>query len=424
MGIPPRVERRIYRTPAVAASSHHCRSVARVNAISALQERRNLVQVSGSTRPGASNIERPAIFGDQPFAAALSRNRSDARWLLVDVADASNPVSWAAGYTTWRDTDLVSWVEANAEAIRVDVRSDPEAARALQVDAASVPMVILFRHGRERLRLPGRQAPGELLRQLARIDVADDNLALARRMLKDPDRDMMARVGLAEALLRAGLYEEALGHYDWLWQHMAEVDPETAGVRVSFMAREIAKLCYALPAARLRFAELRDAAAAAASTDGRAGLQACEDFVVLNDAMGDDERTLAWFDGLDSGQRRALHEGVFKFHLLPLLYERERWAEAGDLIRDPLVQLERLAERAKMLDGVSDRDFAAYRRHLIADGDHVEAAGLRRLSRGLHAEVAALYRSLVAAGRGQEAAAVKEGALRIEDSPAMRAALR
>jgi hypothetical protein len=182
---------------------------------------------SQASPSGPPTLARPAAFSDEPFAAASARARAERRWLLVDVADASNPVSWAVAYTTWRNTDVVAWLEAYAVAIQVDARADADTARVLRVDAASAPTVILFREGKERLRIPGRQSAAELLEQLVRIDVAEDNVALARRMLKDPERDMMDRYGLASALLRAGLLEEALGHYDWLWQHMVEVDPRS-----------------------------------------------------------------------------------------------------------------------------------------------------------------------------------------------------
>jgi hypothetical protein len=346
---------------------------------------------SGSPAPTA--MERPVVFSGEPFTAALARAGVERRWLLVEVIDASNPLCWARVYTTWRDADVVAWLEAYAVAIQVDSRADAETARVLGVDASSAPTVILFRDGRERLRIPGGQSPSALLKELVRIDIADDNLALARRMLKDPERDMRDRDGLADALLRAGLLEEALGHYDWLWQHMAEVDPEMAGPRVSFTAGKIAELCKQFPAARARFVEHRDAAAAAATTDDRSGLRSCVDFVVLNKALGDDDRTLAWLDGLHGGERRALPDGLVDLWLVRLLYKRGRSADAGALIRDPLGELERR------------QTFAS-------------------ITGGLYRRVAELHSSLVAAGRDQDAAAVRDEALRIEDSPAMRAAVR
>jgi len=165
-----------------------------------------------------------------------------------------------------------------------------------------------------------------------------------------------------------------------IWQHMVEVDPEMAGPRVSFMAGKIADLCRQLPAARARFAEHRDAAAAAARTDDRSGLQSCVDFVVLNKALADDDRTLAWLEGLGGRERRALPDGLVDLWLVRLLYRRGRSAEAGALIRDPLCELARR------------QTFAS-------------------ITGGLYRRVAELHRSLVAAGRDEDAAAVGDEGL-------------
>jgi len=373
---------------------------------------------------GGRERERPAAFSDEPFPTALARAKTEGRWLLVDVTDASKPIAWATLYTTWRDPDVVAWLEANAVAIQVDARLDSEAARALGVDSASTPMVMLFRDGEQRCRIQGHSTAAELLKKFERAEIADGNLALARRMLKNPERDMMDRTGLADALLGAGLLDEALGHYDWLWQQMAKVDEEMAGYRRSFMAHKIAELCENLPAARGRFTEHRERAAAAASTRDRTGLEACLDLVVLDDVLGDEARTLAWFDALDDDQKHGLPE-IFSLHLVPLLYERERWKDAGGLIRNPIEDLDAIIERAQRFGEVRPGDHGAYERYLILEGRAAEARRARRhRSRGLHGDVMILHRSLTAAGREQDAAAVRDAALRFEDSAAMRAALR
>jgi hypothetical protein len=368
---------------------------------------------------------RVPVFTDGTFEAATLQARAAGRWLVVDIADASNPASWATLYTTWRDPDLVAWVERNAIAVRFDCRIDGETLRLLRVDPGSAPMVILFRDGKERLRIRGHNNAADLLKKFERVDLSEENLALARIMLKNPERDAFDRSGLARALLGAGLLEEALSHYDWLWCHWTDVEPEGAGVRVSFMANEISELCARLPAARARFSELRDAAGSLASPETQAGREACLDFVVLNDALNEDEISLSWFISLSSEQRRALPRGSVKFHLLPLLYERESWAEAGSLLQDPLEELEEIFERARTLGPVRERDLGAYERHLIIEGRPGAARrDIKRLSRGLYRDVAAIYRSLIAAARDGEAAAVKDAALRFEDTPAMRAALQ
>jgi hypothetical protein len=372
---------------------------------------------------GARGRARPAAFSEESLEAAAKRAAGEGRWLLIDVVDRSKPVSWATLYTTWRDPFVVGWLEDNAVAIQVDVRADAADAGALGVEPEVAPVVLLHRDGKERLRIRGHYSAAELVGKLERAEIAEGNLRLARKMLKNPDRDAFDRSGLARALLRAGLLEEALGHYDWLWCHAVEVDPEMAGPLASFIASEISELCAKLPAAHARFAELRDGAGAQAATESQAGLEACAKFLILNEALDEEERTLAWLRGLDARERRALPFGVTRFRLLPLLYEREQWADAGSVIRDPLNELKAIIERADLLGPLRSRDLRAYRHDAILEGEPEQARTLGRFSRGLYGDVAVLCRSLRAAGRDVDAAAVKEAALRHEDSVAMRAAV-
>jgi hypothetical protein len=116
-----------------------------------------------SSQPPASEhsaFARPPVFSDDPFAEALARAATERRWLLVYLVDASKPESWADVYTTWRDTSVVGWLEKYAIAIQVDALADAETTRTLGVNAASAPTVILYRDGKERVRIPGRARKG------------------------------------------------------------------------------------------------------------------------------------------------------------------------------------------------------------------------------------------------------------------------
>jgi hypothetical protein len=330
----------------------------------------------------------PPVFSDAPLAALIARAKAQERWLVVDVTDATSAACRAVAYTTWRDGDLLGWVEANALAARVDARLDVEAAHALRVGPEDAPATLVLREGRERLRLFGRTSAEELLRRLERLVDAEENLRLQRAMCKHPERDMMAREGLAHALLGAGLLDDALAEFDWLWRHVEEVDPEMGGVRVSFMAGRIGALCRESLAARLRFRALRDEAEAAARVAGPSS-KARFDWLVLNETLGEEELTLAWIDGVAPAVRASLPP-AFHHLLLRLLFARERWSDAGPLITDPLGQI----EHAYLSTAASFR-----------------------------AQARAVYRSLRAAGRDAEAAAVKDAALARDRSPAMRAAL-
>ena len=77
----------------------------------ALLESRQSARMSEPATGGErSGLARPEAFSDEPFDDAIARARAEQRWLLVDVVDASSPMSWAAAYTTWRDSDLVAWI--------------------------------------------------------------------------------------------------------------------------------------------------------------------------------------------------------------------------------------------------------------------------------------------------------------------------
>jgi hypothetical protein len=354
----------------------------------------------------------PGPFVDEPFAAALSRATREQRWLLVNVTDASSPACWPMAQRTWRDRSVIAWISKHAVAVEVDAERDPSTAAAL---AITPPAVILFREGKERVRLARFQEPHQLLRWLELVDEIEARVPEARAKLTDPDRDADGRHRLAQALQRTRRFEEALDHYVWLWLHMAEVEPAKSGVRVSFLANEIAELCRDLPAARERFCQLRDDAETAARTSSaeRTGATARFDWIVLNQSLGEAARTLSWFDGLSSTEQVGLHTSIIS-RVVPMLLERERWADAGRLIRDPLEDLRthgvmlHMGRTYPMLPEI----VASYR------GMFVET-----MLEGLRKEAAQLVRSLKAAGRDIDVAAVKREALRLDDSPEMRAAL-
>ena len=354
----------------------------------------------------------PAFVGE-PFANALSRATAEQRWLLVNVTDASSPACWTMAQTTWRDRDIIGWVNEHAIAVEVDAERDPSAAAAL---AISPPAIVLFREGKERARLVGPQKPQHLLPWLKLVDDIEARVAEARAKLTDPDRDAEGRHRLAQALQSTRRFEEALDHYVWLWLHMAEVAPAKSGVRVSFLAREIDELCRALPAARKRFCQLRDDAetAAQAAAADRTASAARFDWIVLNESLGEATRTLSWFDGLAPGEQSVL-PASFISRVMPMLLERERWIDAGRLIRDPL---EELRTHGSMLH--MDRTYPDAAEIVASHRSMFEEAMLE----GLRKEAAQLVRSLQAAGRDVDAAAVKREALRLDDSPEMRAALR
>jgi hypothetical protein len=246
-------------------------------------------------------------------------------------------------------------------------------------------------------------------------DDLEATVAEARAALTDPDRDVRGRHNLAQALLHTRRYQDALEHFVWLWARMAELEPDLGGVRASFLANEIAELCRELPAARERFTALRDELEVAAQPAPAepAAHAARFDWIVLNATLGEPARTLSWFDGLSAEARQDLPAATVS-RVMPMLHEHERWADAGRLLRDPLQTLRTHAEMLAMSRSNPMPTALEPHRTVLEE----------TLLHGLRKEAAQLVRSLKAAGRELDAAAVKREALRLDDSPEMRAALR
>jgi thioredoxin-like negative regulator of GroEL len=360
-------------------------------------------------------MSAPALFAARTFAEAMEDARREGRWLIVDAT-----AQWCApcklmDRTTWQDADVIAWVKEHAIAIQVDVDEETEVAGSLGIQA--MPTVIVFRDGKEQDRVVGLKKPAEMLAWLAGVARGERDIDRVRRSV-DAEHDMKGRLGLARGLLHAGKLDEALEHYLWLWRNIHRVEPAMTGVRVSFMASEMETLCRQSPEARARFAAVRDETEAAAEagggngTSGSGGPAAEEarfDWVVLNDVLGETDRTLAWFDGVKDDPAQAAPLRHLSHRLIPALRGRERWADIGRLLQDPAGQLRRDHDVARM----TVKKVPAEMRDQI----------LEALGQHVRDQAALFHRALLAAGRTEDAAELAAEALRIDDSDAMKAAL-
>jgi hypothetical protein len=135
---------------------------------------------------------------------------------------------------------------------------------------------------------------------------------------------------------------------------------------------------------------------------------------VLNKVLGDDDRTIAWFDEVkDDPALATVVEGLSVF-LEELLKVRGRWADLGRIVRDPLATLDlrhsivRHTDMPMMRRRLGDEAFAQMR---------ATTAALFRRS------ATELVTSLRAAGRNDDAAAVRDKALTLDPSDEMKKAL-
>ncbi len=263
---------------------------------------------------------RQAILQGVPFARALESSSADGRWLVVSVSAQADTACAAMDDATWQRAEVCEWIERKALAIRIDIDVDRDVARTLNVRA--VPTTIVFRAGKQEDRAVGFQDAAEMCAWLS---------SLEKRQTK-PDghlRDSAASMALADQR-----YDEAMKGFVWLWNNIPGFDDAYEygwmGVRQSFMLKPLQSLVSSHAPAHEAFSALRDASSAAApSFDRTDWFGPRVDWLLLNQVLGQQDRTLAWFDSIkaDSGYASVI-EHCARLLLEPLK-ESQRWAASG-----------------------------------------------------------------------------------------------
>ncbi len=213
--------------------------------------------------------------------------------------------------------------------------------------------------------------------------------------------NMFGRMKLARALANAGKLDQATDAYVWLWQHVLEHDPAMVGVRFSFMLAEIGDLVGRHPPARTKFATLRDAAA----PQPESVPASFDDWVALNQALGELEKTLQWYDR-EREQLASKTElaPLLERAVVPLLIERERWADAGRVYVDPVASVRQHHEIIGQ--------FAEHRPPEMDDAEFDELRG--HIAAQFRNAALQVHRCLIAAGRSDEAAMVVAAARELD----------
>jgi len=333
-------------------------------------------------------VTGPTRFADLSFAAALATAKAAGKLLLVDARGALPA-----------DAEIPSTVLA----VRIDPDADPQLAQQLKVEHQWAT-VIAFREGVEVDRSWGAKTRSQVSDWLAALERGQrwkDTPALVEL---DERRD------LARRHLHEGQWSEALGHYLWVWDHMLEIQPTMYGVRHSFLKSELTRLISADQPSRLAFTAKRDVIAPPLD---RLADESIFDWFTLNDALGDGDATLAWWDACDKRHYNQQHLRRLFMDLVPLFVAKERWAEVGATIDDGVADVvklfDRLAERREELP------------HKIRGGDVADLMEL--FVERTRDECGVIVRGLRAAGRGDEANATAAEARRRDPSPEMATAV-
>lgn len=341
----------------------------------------------------------PEVFQKLTFEKAKERAIEEKKLLLVDAtAEWCGPCK-IMDKTTWVDQKVVEWLNTNTLAIQIDVDELPELSEQLRIRA--MPTVIVFRDGAEFDRAVGLQEPEPLLEWLDGVKAGRSALQSLQADVQADPANVEKRFELAKQLLDTGAYEPATEHYVWLWDNKQRHSRAMGGTIGFFIARGSQQLVEEHEPSKQAFVRVRDAVEARLNEHkGRDFDRA--DWVELNEIVGDDDRTLAWFDRVKNNptKRQEIEQATYK--LEQLLEEKERWADRGKLIGDADAFVGRIIMMQRMTETHAARAEEAEVPSELA------AWELQRFRE----DIAKAYASLLAAGRTNDAARVVHAANR------------
>jgi thioredoxin-like negative regulator of GroEL len=347
-------------------------------------------------------MSRPVVFQDLNFDTAKTVADEGARLLVVDVTATWCQPCQQMDRTTWVAPEVVQWLSDKTVSIQVD--ADTEAATPFKVQG--VPTIIAFKAGKELDRITGSRPAAALLEWLKGLEGGQTELD---RLRATPRTDLRDRLSLARVLVQRGLDDEAIEEFAWLWEHALEVNEAWVGVRYSFLIGALAPLVKRSEKAHARFAALRDLAHADFAKQGN-----LNDWVTLNQLLGEEQRVVAWAESITSEDARQLR----LFHnraALDVLGRHGAWKTLGNLIDNPVELLREEHQRVHAaMQGMAGQ--ASYSKEMLE-----QASGV--LQTMVHTRASMLVRALNAAGRHEDAQATISEAKSLDPSAEMAAAL-
>lgn len=353
----------------------------------------------------------PPVFTTKSFEEAKSQSIKEHKLLVADATAVWCGPCKQMDKTTWVDDKVVAWITKNAIAVQVDVDKDKELAKGLGIRA--MPTLIVFKEGAEVDRDEGYKSPEDLIPWLESLksgkpggDPRAAKMEELRKKAYEPVTDehgkhanIDARLHWAKALAMTRREDEATDEYVWLWENMNREDPDFVGVRSSFMAGDMGTLARSHPAARKRFAALRDSLEANLKA-GTSTSDELSDWMVLNTVVDDDRRTIDWYHRVKDDPLARADIERNDYRLKMLFEQRKDWADVASLSRNP----EADAKGELLSAQIAIRVELSQNPNLFKEGNLDSVLG----------EVTHLYAGLLALGREEDAdkvAAVLIGAI-------------
>jgi len=301
--------------------------------------------------------------------------------------------------TTFVDEKVVKWLREKTVALKLDAEKETALAEKHRVNIYPT-LLFLKPDGSEIDRIDGLVPPEEFVKEGEEILSGKDATARAKEKLDDGGRhNPMARMEYARKLKGMGKLDEALAEFLWCYDEGAKVSPSFVGVRGSFLLSELSNLGKVHPPALEALRERRNRVRAKVEQGDASRVDLLE-LSSLNRSLGEEKETLSLYDRLRSENPDQPVVAQLREHVFDLLREARRYEEiAHGLNIDEAVeeQIARLRDDDSFLPAEQREEFRRYKRRSTVDS------------------IADYYEVLLAVGRMEDAAALAEKALSIEN---------
>ena len=278
----------------------------------------------------------PEVFSDAGYEADRAAAIEQDRLHLVYATASWCPPCRRMKTTTWVDESVESWVGQHGIVTALDVDEFPQIAGDL--GGLSMPTMILFEAGEELGRTVGYQSAADLVAWME-----------AGRKSELP-LPVMDQLRLATDLYYDDRVDESFEQLLDLWERTRWADETFDDVRHGFMAAHIGFVVEAHAPAHQAFSDIRDRDQAALER-GEVSWRTLADWIALNGALGDEERTMEWVERIASRENSRSTLDRFSVPNRMQATEVGHWNALALMIDDPAGHARReLAGRAEMID--------------------------------------------------------------------------
>lgn len=291
-----------------------------------------------------------STFAQSPFYSldfdkACLKAKEEKKVVLIDFFTTWCGPCKKLDATTWKDKDVINWLEQNTIALKIDAEKEESLAERYKVSAYPT-IAIISPEGKLLDSIVGYREPTAFLSNAKDALAGKTALITAKEQFTENANDPMTRSSYARELVRAGSYQEALSHYLWCFDEGLNYRPSYVGVRASFLLSDIAKLGENYPPAIEALIERRNKAESQILEikeieSNQSVFLLARDFIAINRYLGKEgsDRNLSFYTKVKQNNQKLL-EAILLDSLLDTLLEAKRYNDIVESAGNILAKIE------------------------------------------------------------------------------------